>query len=113
MSDGHLVPSGHNWVRIATLLHTKLTCWLQVEGQGTGARIDKVAGEGEETLDAMGNTVEGAKKVKKLTSAEAPKAKKDRIARRPSNGVRDGRVSARTTLTMTHASCSIKPWTRT
>jgi hypothetical protein len=55
---------------------------LQVEGQGTGARIDKAAGGEEETYDAIGNKVEGAKKVKKLTSAEARKAKKDRIARR-------------------------------
>jgi elongation factor 3 len=65
MHDGHLEPSGHNWV----------------EGQGSGPRIDKKAGEEEDTYDAMGNKIE-AKKVKKLTAAEARKAKKDRIARR-------------------------------
>jgi len=66
MKDGHLVASGHNWV----------------EGQGTGARIDKKADEEEETFDAMGNKIVNAKKAKKLTSSEARKAKKDRMARR-------------------------------
>ena len=56
MRDGHLEASGHNWV----------------EGQGSGARIDKKAGEEEDTYDAMGNKIE-ATKVKKLTSAEARK----------------------------------------
>jgi len=66
MRDGHLEASGHNWV----------------EGQGTGARIDKNDGDEEDTFDAMGNKIDKAKKVKKLTAAEARKAKKDRIARR-------------------------------
>jgi len=65
MHDGYLEPSGHNWV----------------EGQGSGPRIDKKAGEEDDTYDAMGNKVE-VKKVKKLTAAEARKAKKDRMARR-------------------------------
>jgi elongation factor 3 len=66
MRDGRLEASGHNWV----------------EGQGSGPRIDKNDGEEEDTFDAMGNKIEKAKKAKKLTSAEARKAKKDRIARR-------------------------------
>jgi len=66
MRDGRLEASGHNWV----------------EGQGSGARIDKAAGEEEDTYDAMGNKIDKVKKVKKLTAAEARKAKKDRIARR-------------------------------
>ncbi|KIP10266.1 hypothetical protein PHLGIDRAFT_85208 [Phlebiopsis gigantea 11061_1 CR5-6] len=65
MRDGRLEASGHNWV----------------EGQGSGPRIDKKAGDEEDKYDAMGNKIE-AKKVKKLTAAEARKAKKDRIARR-------------------------------
>lgn len=65
MRDGRLEASGHNWV----------------EGQGSGARIDKKDGEEEVTYDAMGNKIEN-KKAKKLTSAEARKAKKDRIARK-------------------------------
>jgi len=65
MRDGHLEASGHNWV----------------EGQGSGARIDKKAGEEEDTYDAMGNKVD-LKKNKKLSAAEQRKAKKDRIARR-------------------------------
>jgi elongation factor 3 len=65
MHDGYLEPSGHNWV----------------EGQGSGPRIDKNAGENEDTYDAMGNKIEN-KKAKKLTASEARKAKKDRIARR-------------------------------
>lgn len=66
MSDGRLVASGHNWV----------------EGQGSGPRIDKDQGEEEEKFDAMGNKIEAVKKQKKMSSAEARKAKKDRIARR-------------------------------
>jgi len=66
MRDGHLEASGHNWV----------------EGQGSGARIDKKDGEESDTYDAMGNKIDKAKKAKKLTSAEARKAKKDRMARR-------------------------------
>ncbi|KAF9009535.1 P-loop containing nucleoside triphosphate hydrolase protein [Cyathus striatus] len=65
MRDGRLEASGHNWV----------------EGQGAGPRIDKKDGEEEVQYDAMGNKIEN-KKQKKLTSAEARKAKKDRIARR-------------------------------
>jgi len=65
MRDGHLEASGHNWV----------------EGQGSGARIDKAAGEEEVQYDAMGNKIENKKK-KKMTAAEARKAKKDRMARR-------------------------------
>lgn len=56
MHDGHLEPSGHNWV----------------EGQGSGARIDKKDGLDEDQYDAMGNKVE-SKKNKKLTSSEARK----------------------------------------
>ncbi|EKM56053.1 uncharacterized protein PHACADRAFT_257098 [Phanerochaete carnosa HHB-10118-sp] len=65
MRDGRLEASGHNWV----------------EGQGSGPRIDKKAGEDDDQYDAMGNKVDVNKK-KKLTSAEARKAKKDRMARR-------------------------------
>jgi elongation factor 3 len=65
MRDGRLEASGHNWV----------------EGQGSGARIDKAAGEEEDQYDAMGNKIVVNKK-KKLTAAEARKAKKDRMARR-------------------------------
>ena len=65
MRDGHLEASGHNWV----------------EGQGAGPRIDKKAGEEEDQYDAMGNKIE-TKKVKKLSAAEARKAKKERMARR-------------------------------
>ena len=65
MRDGRLEASGHNWV----------------EGQGSGPRIDKKAGEEEDQYDAMGNKIEVNKK-KKLTAAELRKAKKDRMARR-------------------------------
>jgi elongation factor 3 len=65
MKDGYLEPSGHNWV----------------EGQGSGPRIDKKAGEEEDQYDAMGNKVEVNKK-KKLSAAELRKAKKERMARR-------------------------------
>jgi elongation factor 3 len=65
MRDGRLEASGHNWV----------------EGQGAGPRIDKKDGEEEVQYDAMGNKIDN-KKQKKMTSAEARKAKKDRIARR-------------------------------
>lgn len=64
MRDGRLEPSGHNWV----------------EGQGSGPRIDQKGAE-EDTYDAMGNKVEN-KKAKKLTSAEARKLKKERMARK-------------------------------
>jgi len=66
MRDGRLEASGHNWV----------------EGQGSGPRIDKKDGEEEDTYDAMGNKVDNAKKAKKLTSAEARKLKKERMARK-------------------------------
>ncbi|CAE6427059.1 unnamed protein product [Rhizoctonia solani] len=66
MRDGRLEASGHNWV----------------EGQGSGARIDKKDGEEEDQYDAMGNKIDKAKGKKKLTASEARKAKKDRIARR-------------------------------
>jgi len=65
MRDGRLEASGHNWV----------------EGQGSGARIDKGAGEEEDSYDAMGNKIDN-KKTKKLTSAEQRKLKKERMARK-------------------------------
>jgi len=65
MRDGHLEASGHNWV----------------EGQGSGARIDKKEGEQDDMYDAMGNKIDASKK-KKLTANEARKAKKERMARR-------------------------------
>ena len=65
MRDGRLEASGHNWV----------------EGQGSGARIDKKEGEEEDKYDAMGNKIE-TKKTKKLTSSEARKLKKERMARK-------------------------------
>ncbi|ESK92233.1 elongation factor 3 [Moniliophthora roreri MCA 2997] len=65
MRDGRLEASGHNWV----------------EGQGSGPRIDKKDGEDEDQYDAMGNKVEN-KKAKKLTSSEARKLKKERMARK-------------------------------
>lgn len=66
MRDGLLVASGHNWV----------------EGQGTGARIDQVKGEEEDKFDQLGNKIAAVEKKKKLSAADARKAKKDRIARR-------------------------------
>lgn len=65
MRDGRLEASGHNWV----------------EGQGSGARIDKKEGEEEDKYDAMGNKIE-TKKTKKITSSEARKLKKERMARK-------------------------------
>ncbi|KAH9930910.1 uncharacterized protein B0H18DRAFT_1083662 [Fomitopsis serialis] len=65
MRDGRLEASGHNWV----------------EGQGSGARIDKKDGEEDDQYDAMGNKIE-TKKVKKITAAEARKLKKERMARK-------------------------------
>ena len=65
MRDGHLEPSGHNWV----------------EGQGSGPRIDQKGGPEDEMFDAMGNKVDN-KKAKKLTSSEARKLKKERMARK-------------------------------
>merc|ERR1711977_663049 len=66
MKDGNLVASGHNWV----------------EGQGAGPRIDGKKEDEEEKFDAMGNKIADVKKQKKLTSSEARKKKKDRMARR-------------------------------
>ncbi|KAH7928178.1 hypothetical protein BV22DRAFT_1083549 [Leucogyrophana mollusca] len=65
MRDGRLEASGHNWV----------------EGQGSGPRIDKKEGEDDDTYDAMGNKIDN-KKTKKLTSSEARKLKKERMARK-------------------------------
>lgn len=66
MRDGYLEASGHNWV----------------EGQGSGPRIDQKDGDSGDQYDAMGNKIDKAKMKKKLTSNEARKAKKDRLARR-------------------------------
>ena len=67
MDGGQLRASGHNWV----------------EGQGTGARIDKKAGDiEEEKFDAMGNKIEEAKKKKVLNAKEVRKAKKERMAKK-------------------------------
>ncbi|KAI0303300.1 P-loop containing nucleoside triphosphate hydrolase protein [Multifurca ochricompacta] len=65
MRDGRLEASGHNWV----------------EGQGSGPRIDKKDGPEEDQFDAMGNKVD-TKKTKKVTSNEARKLKKDRMAKK-------------------------------
>ena len=65
MRDGRLEASGHNWV----------------EGQGSGPRIDKKDGEEEDVFDAMGNKID-VKKNKKLTSGEARKLKKERMAKK-------------------------------
>jgi elongation factor 3 len=65
MRDGHLEASGHNWVT----------------GQGSGPRIGGKAGEEEDQYDAMGNKIDTTK-TKKLTSAEARKLKKERMARK-------------------------------
>ena len=56
MRDGRLEASGHNWV----------------EGQGSGARIDKAAGEEEDQFDAMGNKID-SKKTTKLSASDARK----------------------------------------
>lgn len=65
MRDGRLEASGHNWV----------------EGQGSGPRIDQGKGEEEDQYDAMGNKIDN-KKNKKLTSNEARKLKKERMAKK-------------------------------
>jgi elongation factor 3 len=65
MRDGYLEASGHNWT----------------EGQGSGPRIDKGKDEEEEHFDALGNKIDAPKKVKKLTSKEERKKKKERMAR--------------------------------
>ncbi|KAK4158044.1 armadillo-type protein [Chaetomidium leptoderma] len=64
--DGKMTPSGHNWV----------------QGQGAGPRLKGDDAEEEEKFDAMGNKIESTKKKAKLTSSEARKKKKDRMARR-------------------------------
>ena len=54
-----------------------------VEGQGTGARIDKKGEDDDEVeYDALGNPIAKVKKEKKKSAAELRKAKKDRMARR-------------------------------
>ncbi|KAK2460660.1 hypothetical protein APHAL10511_007130 [Amanita phalloides] len=65
MQNGHLEPSGHNWV----------------EGQGSGPRIDKKDGGEDDQYDAMGNKID-TKKNKKLNSNEARKLKKERMSRK-------------------------------
>ena len=65
MRDGRLEASGHNWV----------------EGQGSGARIDKKDGIEEDQYDAMGNKID-SKKAKKITASDARKLKKERMARK-------------------------------
>jgi elongation factor 3 len=62
MRDGRLEASGHNWV----------------EGQGSGARIDKAAGEDEDQYDAMGNKIDSTK-TKKISASEARKLRKQRL----------------------------------
>lgn len=66
MSNGRLQASGHDWT----------------EGQGSGPRIDQKQEDEEQQFDALGNPIAKVEKKKKLSSAEARKAKKDRIARR-------------------------------
>jgi len=64
--DGQMTPSGHNWV----------------QGQGAGPRLKGDADDEEEKFDAMGNKIVSTKKKVKLSSSEARKKKKDRMARR-------------------------------
>ncbi len=66
MDGGMLRASGHNWV----------------EGQGTGARIDKKDEEEEDKFDALGNKIVSDKKKKALDSAAKRKAKKERMAKK-------------------------------
>lgn len=66
MANGTLEASGANWV----------------EGQGSGARIDKKEDDEEDVFDAMGNKVAKAGKKKALSSGDKRKAKKERMARR-------------------------------
>ena len=65
MRDGRLEASGHNWV----------------EGQGSGPRIDKKADQEEDVFDALGKKVDMSK-TKKITSSEARKLKKERMAKK-------------------------------
>jgi elongation factor 3 len=62
--DGKMTPSGHNWVT----------------GQGTGPRLEKKEDDGS-GVDEFGNKVKTEKK-KKLTSNEARKKRKERMAKR-------------------------------
>jgi len=71
MRDGRLEASGHNWV----------------EGQGSGPRIDKAAGEEADQYDAMGNKAD-ATKTKKISAADARKLK-NRMARQKRGDVTD------------------------
>ncbi|EPE10892.1 elongation factor 3 [Ophiostoma piceae UAMH 11346] len=64
--DGKMTPSGHNWV----------------QGQGSGPRLKGDEEDAEDKFDAMGNKIAATKKKVKLTSSEARKKKKDRMARR-------------------------------
>ncbi|KAF5666350.1 elongation factor 3 [Fusarium heterosporum] len=64
--DGRMTPSGHNWV----------------QGQGSGPRLKGDDADEEEKFDAMGNKIVSTKKKVKLSSSEARKKKKDRMARR-------------------------------
>ncbi|KAI0193859.1 ABC transporter [Astrocystis sublimbata] len=64
--DGKMTPSGHNWV----------------QGQGAGPRLKAGEDDEEDKFDAMGNKIVSTKKKAKLTSSEARKKKKDRMARR-------------------------------
>jgi len=64
--DGKMTPSGHNWV----------------QGQGAGPRLEEKKKDDEEERDAMGNIIASTKKKAKLTSNEARKKRKDRMARR-------------------------------
>jgi len=59
-----------------------------VEGQGSGPRIDKAAGEEADQYDAMGNKVD-ATKTKKISAADARKLKKERMARKKRGDVSD------------------------
>ncbi|RUP48432.1 armadillo-type protein [Jimgerdemannia flammicorona] len=64
INNGQLVASGHNWV----------------SGQGSGPRI--VEKEGEDIVDAAGNTIKAVKKQGKLTGKELRQKRKERQARR-------------------------------
>ena len=62
--DGKMTPSGHNWV----------------SGQGSGPRLKGEDDDEEEKFDAMGNKIVSTKKKAKLTSSEARKKKKGKLA---------------------------------
>ncbi|KAJ3990850.1 hypothetical protein F5050DRAFT_1464791 [Lentinula boryana] len=74
--NGRLEASGHDWI----------------EGQGSGQHIDKREGEEDDQYDAMGNKME-SKKTKKITSSEARKLKKERMARKKRGLLDVGNVS--------------------